>query len=190
MVLPTVSKILNDNNNNLTLKNFFESKENQFLCLNPLINSHPIHKLKQIIAPSLTERILVTTDSPHNAFSQKNFTKAAFNQPINIVRTIIQMHYQLSHIHEFKNHHLYETNEWFFNKAFNLFPTFSSQSVTQYKIIAKETTKGLFETWSKKLKYDRITPKLNNRFVTSAPHEQPINTKTGILHQLKPHTPK
>ena len=36
-----------------TVQSFFKATENQFLCLNPPINSHPIQKHRQIITPAL-----------------------------------------------------------------------------------------------------------------------------------------
>jgi hypothetical protein len=140
---------------NTSIHSFLETNENHFLCLNPLINSHPIHKLKQLINPILSERILASTDAPHNVFTQKNIIKAEYNQPIHIIRTIIQMHYQLTHINKYKHYHLYETNEWLFNKALNIFPNHPTQSATQFKLIAKNITKNILDNWSKRIKYDK-----------------------------------
>ena len=159
----------NIDSNNTSLQKFFETTENHFLCLNPLINSNPFHKLKQIIKPELIERVLPTTDSPHNAFTQKGKTKAMFNQPIQIIRTIIQMHYQFTNLNNYKNYHLYDTNEWFFNRAVNLFPTQTNQPSAQYRIKAKSITKTFLEKWSPLLKYDRIANSNNNTTKNSKP---------------------
>jgi len=172
-----------DTSKNTSLQNFLESNENHFLCVNPLINSHPIHKLKHLIKPALIDRILPSTDAPHNVFTQKNINKAAYNQPINIVRTIIQLHYQLTYLKNFKNYNLYDTNDWFFNKCINIFPSPQMQSATQYKILAKPILSNIFENWSKRLKYDRIPTK--STFETDK-HYRDTNTLKSATNNIKP----
>ena len=162
-----------DTNSNKKLFQYLEHNENHFLCINSLINSHPIHKLHQLVKQPLLDRILATTDTPHNVFAQKYQNKAPHTQPIHVVRTIIQLHYQLINLKNFKKYKLYETNEWLFNKSINLFPAKTTQSPTQYTIAAKHIASSFLEKWSTKLKYEKINidniPKTNKYEKVSIP---------------------
>ena len=74
------------------------------------------------------------------------------------------MHYQLTNLQKFKHYHLYETNEWLFNKAKNIFPALPTKSATQYRIVSKHITKTMPEKWSRSIKYERIySTKLNEQ---------------------------
>ena len=169
---------------NTTLQSYFETRENYFLGLNSLINSHRIHKLKNMITPELIERIIPTTDAPHNAFSQKNMNKAPYSEPIHIVRTIIQIHYQLINIKQFKNYNLYDTNDWLFNKSINIFPPTTTSSATQYKILAKKILSNTLEKWSRKIKYDKIPTQ------TIQHQHKPTNTRDKISTDQNTPKPK
>jgi len=45
-------------NNKNTILNFLESHDNIFTCVNTLINSHPMHKLKQLSNETMIEKLL------------------------------------------------------------------------------------------------------------------------------------
>ena len=136
--------------------------------------------------PPLLNRILATTDAPHNVFTQRYQNKAPYTQPIHIVRTIIQLHYQLLGSNSHKKYQLSETNDLFFNKAINLFPSLNPLSPIQYTITAKHEANNFLEKWVSKLKYEKSN---TNQQQKPLPNSAATSTKPTPAKSSKPTIP-
>jgi hypothetical protein len=139
---------------------YFKNNINHYFSFNSLITNNFNEKLKHLNDIQTTDRIILESDSPHNAPHFKHTNKSnqkifKFAIPLHIASTIIHLHYQIIRYPNFKNFTLIDTNNLIFNNTIQIFRNKNNinYNINTYKFQAYKIVQPFLDKWKSQLKY-------------------------------------
>lgn len=181
-----------DDHQRLTVLDFYLKNKNNFFCVNSLINSNELQKLQIFTRGTMLDQLFTATDTPHNVFTPKEQAKPAYSTPIHVIRTLTQLHYKIINYRNYEHFQLYDTCDYFFSKAIDLFPNKPPISATAYTLKARPIIEPFVKKWNKNIKYEQpiftksydSTPSTVSK-KRSKVLEPESNTDTNLLNNTK-----